>query len=172
MEVLAGLIVVATVLVVIAYIAQPFFAERQGEGKGTGRRAAILRRKADLLARRNAIYAALRDLDFDYRTGKVGGEGYPARRRELVTQGVEALQELDRLPALDESPEADPVEAAVLALRTGRVVAPSVVTEVVPGGAPSGGREQVGYCPQCGKPVFEGDRFCGACGAKLRGQSG
>jgi hypothetical protein len=165
MGVLAGLIVVATVLVVIAYIAQPFFAERQGEGKGTGRRAAILRRKADLLARRNAIYAALRDLDFDYQTGKVSGEGYPARRRELVAQGVEALQELDRLPDLDESPEADPVEAAVLALRTGRVVAPSVVPE----GAPSGGRERAGYCPQCGKPVFEGDRFCGACGAKLRG---
>ncbi len=163
MEVLAGLIVVATVLVVIAYIAQPFFAERQGEGKGTGRRAAVLRRKADLLTRRNAIYAALRDLDFDYQTGKVSGEGYPARRRELVAQGVEALQELDRLPALDESPEADPVEAAVLALRTGRVVAPSVV--------PESGREQVGYCPQCGKPVFEGDRFCGACGVKLRGQS-
>jgi hypothetical protein len=164
MGVLAGLIVVATMLVVIAYIAQPFFAERRGEGKGTGRRAAILRRKADLLARRNAVYAALRDLDFDYQTGKVGGEGYPARRRELVAQGVEALQELDRLPALDESPEADPVEAAVLALRTGRMVATEGVPEV--------GREQAGYCPQCGKPVFEGDRFCGACGATLRGQLG
>ncbi len=23
------------------------------------------------------------------------------------------------------------------------------------------------YCPKCGKPVNDNDRFCGACGAKL-----
>ncbi|HEC22646.1 MAG TPA: zinc ribbon domain-containing protein [Chloroflexi bacterium] len=156
-----GLLALVAVIIVGAYIAQPFFAARRGEGGGGqgGRRtASLLRRRADLLAERNRLYRAIRDLDFDYQTNKVSEEDYQAQRHRLFAEAVEVLQQLDSLPALDETPESDPIEAAVAALRQG--TAPE---EVVSGPAAEGE-----VCPQCGEPVSESDRFCGACGARLR----
>jgi hypothetical protein len=161
MELPTGLLALVVAIIVGAFVAQPYFS-RRGEGGGqVGRRTAqALRQQADLLAERNRIYAAVRDLDFDYKTNKVSDEDYTAQRYALVARGVEVLQQLDGLPALDEAPGADPVEAAVAALRAG--------SEGVPAASPgkhAAGAE--GFCPQCGGPVFHGDRFCGSCGASL-----
>jgi hypothetical protein len=158
MEIFTGLLSLIVVLMVAAYIVQPFFSNRRGDGRGRAghRPASVLRRRADLLARRNEIYRAIRDLDFDYQTNKVSDEDYDGQRHALVAQGVEVLQQLDALPVLDESPETDPIEAAVAALRAGAAA---------PGAAVEAG--QAGFCGQCGAPVYAGDRFCGACGAAL-----
>lgn len=153
------LIVLLIVTIVAAFIAQPFFARRRGErtGQANRRTAVLLRQRADLLAERNRIYAAIRELEFDYATNKLADEDYAAQRRKLYAQGVEVLQKLDALPALDESPAADPIEAWVAALRSG-----SAVTAPAQGEA-----AQAGFCPQCGTPYQAGDRFCAACGARL-----
>jgi hypothetical protein len=162
MEIFTGLLSLIVVLMVAAYIVQPFFSNRRGDGRSRAghRPASVLRRRADLLARRNEIYRAIRELDFDYQTNKVSDEDYDGQRHALVAQGVEVLQQLDALPVLDESPDADPIEAAVAALRVGAAA---------PGAAVEAG--QAGFCGQCGAPVYAGDRFCGACGAALTSTS-
>lgn len=159
MDIPTELIVLLIVVIVVAFVAQPFFARRSREQaqQADRRTAALLRQRAELLAERNRIYAAIRELEFDYATNKLADEDYAEQRRKLYVRGVEVLQRLDALPALDESPEADPIEALVASLRGGGSVA-------VP--APDGGA-QAGFCPQCGAPHQAGDRFCGACGAKL-----
>ncbi len=153
------LIVLLIVTIAAAFVAQPFFAHRSKEQarQADRRTAALLRQRADLLAERNRIYAAIRELEFDYATNKLADEDYAAQRRKLYVQGVEVLQKLDALPVLDESPTADPIEAWVAALRSGSSAAASAQGEAA----------QAGFCPQCGTPYQAGDRFCAACGARL-----
>ena len=159
MEAFVGLLALGAVIVVAAFVVQPFFAGRSEDGarRADRRTAHIVRQRADLLAERNRVYAALRDLEFDYKTNKVADDDYAVQRRQLVAQGVEVLQRLDALPALDETPNADPIEAAIAAVRAGGS----------PGAAARPDGPAAGYCPRCGAPFAEGDRFCGACGARL-----
>jgi zinc-ribbon domain len=164
------LVMIAVLLLVLAYVLQPFFT-RGDAAPGRSPRGAleVLRRRAGLLIERNRIYAAIREIDFDYKTNKVSDEDYAAQRHALVAQGVEVLQQIDALPGLDETPSADPIEAAVIALAGGESVPIAAV-------APAASRARkkrrpaktrAGFCPHCGQPVQAGDLFCGSCGNRL-----
>ncbi len=146
------------------YIARPLLSRRSGRTRTGGRTAGpadtprqrAARRRAELLAERLAIYQALRDLDFEYKTDKVAEDDYKAQRYQLVARGVEVLKQLDALDAPDESP------AAATAVGGLQEAAPAA-GEPVAVAASRAGR----YCPRCGASVSPGDRFCGACGAPL-----
>jgi hypothetical protein len=103
-------------LAVVGFIVWPLLAPQTGQSDGRELSAAArsLREQARLIEERNAIYATIRDLDFDYQTGKLPGDEYAARRHQLVARGVEALKQLDALEAV---PAHDPVEAALAQLR-------------------------------------------------------
>ena len=47
--------------------------------------------------RRDAAYAALRELDLEHRTGKLNDADHALARRELRTEAVEALRALERV---------------------------------------------------------------------------
>ena len=57
--------------------------------------------EAELLERRDAAYAALRDLEQDHRTGKVNGEDYAAERAHLRQEAASVLRMLDQLDSMD-----------------------------------------------------------------------
>jgi NADH pyrophosphatase NudC (nudix superfamily) len=111
-----------------------------------------------LISRRDAIYALIRELDADHQTGKINDEDYQALRQRYVTEGVAVLKQLDAMPRRDgrAALEAE-VEAQVLALRRS-------------GAAPAaaGPRSSAQFCTQCGHPVEPADRFCARCGAALK----
>lgn len=115
-------------------------------------------RLADLLARRDAVYQAIRDLDFDRETGKLTAEDHRIMREQLTAEGVAVLQELDRLLELasPEDLEAE-IEREVAALREQRAAA---------GRRPSA-EELAHACPACGQPTRRGAAFCVQCGASL-----
>lgn len=156
MEALGSILALVTVIIVIAYVMQPFLAGRVGRSRRSsgGVDVSDLRRRVDLLAERNGIYRAIKELDFDYETGKFSVEDYAEQRHTLVAQGVDILQQLDALPA---EPD-DPVERAILRVREGGPVA------IDEGVAPASGGE---FCPQCGTPAKPGDKFCAKCGARI-----
>jgi hypothetical protein len=95
---IAGGVAVLVTVAVIA-IAWPFVAPQRGQ------RDAVLsredRRRIDLLERRDAAYAGLRELEQDHRTGKLSNDDYEAERRRLRAEAAEVLRELD---ALDSKP--------------------------------------------------------------------
>lgn len=58
-----------------------------------------------LAAQRDMVLTALRDLDFDFSTGKITAEDYHPQRAALVQDGVKLLKQLDALaPAQPQAP--------------------------------------------------------------------
>jgi hypothetical protein len=154
MDIPATLVLITVLILVVAYIIRPFVAPQVDEQEKPVRRrsASPLRHRANLLAERNRVYRALRDLDFDHQTNKIADDEYAVQRRGLMAEGVGILKSLDQLN-VDESPEADPVEASLAARRRS--------------GASPAPAQAAAHCPQCGTKATLGDAFCGHCGASL-----
>lgn len=176
MDIATIIVLIAVLLMVLAYVAQPLvLGGGRAEGRpGQGRDA--LRRRADLLAERNRLYAEIRALDFDHSTNQVADADWDAQRHALVAQGVEVLRQLDALPGSGETAAADPIEAAVRALRSGEAVtapAPAQSAKAKPAPARRGKSKpqpqpaETNFCPHCGQPVEPTDQFCAACGNRL-----
>jgi hypothetical protein len=91
------------------------------------------------LHEREAVYAALRDLEHDHETAKVSDADYAAMRQELRARAAALLQD-----------EADAARAAAA-----RPAAPAALAPRTPA------------CGSCGAEAREGDRFCARCGAAL-----
>jgi transcription elongation factor Elf1 len=113
---------------------------------------------------RTAALSALRDLDFDFQTGKVSGEDYPALRAQLVAEAAKYVEA--------ESAEENRLEALIRARKaamSSEKPCPQCGKKLDAGArfCPHCGTELATACPSCGKPVHTGDLFCGSCGAKL-----
>ncbi|MGD9100552.1 MAG: zinc ribbon domain-containing protein [Anaerolineae bacterium] len=134
-----------------AYVARPLF-------KGAARSAdPHADPQTQLTARRDAIYALIRELDADHREGKLNDEDYATQRELYVAEGIALLKQLDDLPQDDSQAALDArVEAAVLALRQAR--APASEAQQEPAGR---------FCTQCGHKADPEHSFCGRCGAQL-----
>jgi hypothetical protein len=105
-----------------------------------------------LLLQKEMLYGAIRDLDFDFQTGKVDQKDYAELRQQLEREALQILRQLDAadpLVALDHE-----IEHQVLTLRRHRA---STVC------GPS--REA---CFHCGTPLENGENFCPCCGQALR----
>lgn len=114
----------------------------------------------------NAALAALRDLDFDFRTGKVSAEDYPALREQLMAETAKYVAA--------EGEEDARLEALVRA----RKVNLASQKDCPKCGTRLAGDAQfcshcgsklaaISACPSCGKTVQAGDLFCRSCGGKL-----
>jgi len=117
---------------------------------------------ADPKQARAAALSALRSLDFDFQTGKVSEDDYPALRAQLV---AEAAKNIDAVSGDDER-----IEAMIRARRA--VVGkpcPKCGKKIAGDGryCPECGAELAPACPSCGKAVKAGDLFCRSCGSKL-----
>jgi hypothetical protein len=105
-----------------------------------------------LLLQKEMLYGAIRDLDFDFQTGKVDQKDYVELHQQLEREAVQILRQLDAadpLVALDHE-----IEQQVLALR--RPIASTVY----------GSSQQA--CFSCGTPLENGENFCPCCGQALR----
>lgn len=143
--IIAAYILVATA--VLIFVFRPLFATR-GELERSTRRAD---RRRQLLEDRETLYDAIRELDFDYRMGKVEDDDYRTTRARYETQAVELLKAIDqgngRAEAID-----DRIEQEVAALRR-----------------PRRGKKEAkpAPCPACGSRTPASARFCPRCGAPL-----
>lgn len=146
-------VVAAVLLLLVAVVAVSAVRERALESEDE--------EEAGPAARRDAALAALRGVEFDYRTGKLPEEEYRRLRREY---GREAVRARDEAAALETAPE---LPAGEDGPRDG------------PGGTDAGDREGAApappdeegrgeACAACGAPWRRGARFCARCGARRR----
>lgn len=73
-------------------------------------------RLAHLLEERNAIYTAIREIDFEHETNKLADGDHAEMRARLVQAGVAVLRQLDQLEA--QSSADDRLEAAIAEVRS------------------------------------------------------
>ena len=124
--------------------------------------------------RRMQVLLALRDLEFDYATGKVNEEDYHTLRSQLLLEAASVLEMDGAKETPDDASEMPTdldtlIEQAVQAKRGRRC--PHCHHRVQPGdkfcamcGQPLSHQKT---CPECGTTVVEGARFCTACGQAL-----
>lgn len=109
----------------------------------------------DLVRRKESAYAALKELEFDYRTGKLSDLDYRELEAKYKDEAFDALEELD-----GETVESHPKEAAgVDQARRGAGVDDETERPRTPKRA---GKAEL--CPQCSIPVRADQRFCSDCG--------
>ncbi len=155
------LIGAALFIIVALYTASPLFETRRPA-------IAPLSHEQTLERERAAIVRTIRELDLDYRTGKLNEADYKGLREAQVQRGAETLRELDEMSRntevnteatadaeaqLQAKVDVD-AEAESEAQMTAQIEAR--VAEL---------RRTASVCKSCGKPLRDGDRFCASCGA-------
>lgn len=100
-------------------------------------------RAGELQERKENIYAAIKEIEFDYQMGKLSKEDFLELREQYKTEAVNLLKEIDQIEQKG-------------------TISPAAANKKSP--APGAG---VQFCWMCGNPVTESDRFCPNCGNKL-----
>lgn len=150
MMILLGAVLVAAA--VVLYVVQPVFS---------GERALLASLDEEFTeaeARRHLSLVALRDVEYDYATGKVDENDYRQLRDELGREALDALREVRRSREQAEGPPprrdtvADDLEREIAAyraaLRAGTL------------------------CDRCGNANVREALFCATCGKRLESERG
>jgi hypothetical protein len=111
--------------------------------------------------RKAAIYESLRDLQFEYRLGKLSDHDYQQTKRDLQSELAVVMAEMDRIKQeLGLMPE-----PAGKASKAVRAAAPATLAAAVKGNGSRDGKGSV--CPHCGAHFTESLKFCGECGKAM-----
>ena len=102
-----------------------------------------------LSVQKETLYSAIRDLDFDFQTGKVDHEDYAALRHRLEAEAIQILRQIDRVDPLAELD--GELERQILALRQASPPYPSLSIPTV-------------SCIACRVRLHGNENFCPACG--------
>ena len=172
--ILIALLIVGT----FAFVLHPLI-ETKEENWSPSKASTTMQTADELTARRDAIYAALKDTEFDRETGKLAEEDYQIVRARYMNEAAQVLRQLDRLAPEAEAALNAEIENDVARLR------PNGVADSLPDGYSEDLVEAVEAeiaslikhsaatdthtlaCPDCGQPYQPGDVFCAACGASL-----
>ncbi len=146
------LIFACTAVAVLAgvYVVAPLFREPKGN------LAVELLAETELdrlLNRKAVVYGNLKDLEFEYKMGRLGDADFRRLETGYKQEAAGILQKLDQLGVdkdLDET-----IEKQVAARRSGL--------------HPSGAVRATATvkCPACGSEVISGKKYCGDCGRQI-----
>lgn len=138
----------ALLIVVALFVARPLLVPHTtADAKISSRR--------QLEQEKEALLTEIRELDFDYETGKIPSEVYEPQRNHLLAQAAAVLQELDEITEDSNEELRQQIEAAVARRR--RQPQPVLA-----------GNGQGSYCTNCGRHLDQGDKFCASCGQPVR----
>ncbi|MGE5642157.1 MAG: zinc ribbon domain-containing protein [Byssovorax cruenta] len=140
-----------------AYVALPF-RQKRGNNLNTAQANVVSK------SHHQEILLALRDLDFDFKTGKVSEEDYQPLRAQLLVEAAQYVEsekrEEEQLEALIQSRRKtklqDKCEQCGALMEAGQRFCSKCGASV---------KNQA--CPSCGKKIRLGDTFCSSCGTKL-----
>lgn len=134
--------IVCAVAVVVAggFVLSPLFRETAPGASVPGADPGGETERERLLERKTACYRNLKDLEFQFRMGRLEEADYERLRAEHRAEAAAILAELDRLRAPNGARAAGP------AAKKGR---------------------EASRCPACGAAAPPGKKFCADCGKRL-----
>jgi ribosomal protein L32 len=156
MDLGAIFLLLGVVVIVVVFVAQPF-TQRWRARVQSGQAISVL------LANRENALSALQELDFDFKLDKILPEEYSIQRASLLQMGAEALRQLDEIQATQTSPIEEPVKPAAI-VKPSKPLADEDLEELVAKRRTTRQQKAAGFCPKCGKPILQSDRFCSSCG--------
>lgn len=121
----------------------------------------------ELLGRKDATLQAIKDLEFDYRVGKMSQEDFQRLDQRLRRQAIGLMQQLEKIApesaSLDEQ-----LESLIAQFRqTTSVPVQPIPTPLAAFVSTMGQATATRFCTQCGKPVEAGHKFCAYCGTPI-----
>ena len=157
MQISALIIGIVLLVATAAYIALPFRQKRHNN-LSTSKPAVTSK------SRHEEILLALRDLDFDFKTGKVSEEDYQPLRTQLLAEAAQYIE--------SEKKEEEQLEALIQSRRNGkRQNKCEHCGATLEAGqrfcSKCGASVNSESCPSCGKKIRLGDTFCSSCGTKI-----
>lgn len=147
------LIAIGLMIATVIFVAYPLFRPKfKGEGL---ERSSENRQLGALLSKKELAYLAIKELDFDYETGKLSQEDYRQLRDRYKGEAITTLKMIDDLQQKKEKEIEDQIEREILKIREVKMVATT--------------KEEKDKltCNRCGAEYEEGDRFCSSCGVRL-----
>ena len=106
MGIFAALLAVLLAVAAVVFVARPFLAEPEAEDDRLGGLTPAEQERLQLLERRDRALGALKELEFDHRTGKIADADYEASVGALRREAADAMRALDPVAP----PVPDPVE--------------------------------------------------------------
>ena len=162
---------VALALGVVGFVGYPLLKEQWVDDEPEEMPEAL----DELYSRKESTYSALKELEFDYKTGKLSDADYhelDVRFRAEAVEILEAIEEEEQpAPKRAESAPRAPAAAAPVPGRGGEAVPGGTAVVAAPGKG-GRGRSETGpgehvTCPVCGWQNPASARFCGSCGNPL-----
>ncbi len=133
---MATLVEVLVLLMTVGFIGLPLLARFGRPAAATGVTEGEL---SELLYKKDAAYTALKDLDFDHRTGKIDRADYEEMKRQFEADAMAVIKTIEEF-------QAGGTPAAIPAATTS---------------------ERGRFCTSCGAKANDTDAFCAGCGNKL-----
>jgi hypothetical protein len=166
MEIVLGVLLA---LAVVAFIGYPLVKEQlPAEAE-----AELSEEAEELYRRKEATYSALKELEFDFKTGKLSETDYHELEERYRSEAVEVLEAIDLLEKEGDAPPRRGPEPILVEAEGAEVVA-AATAETEPPVARGrrsrsrGRKPSAPMCPECGSTRNPpGALFCADCGTSL-----
>jgi hypothetical protein len=132
-------------------------------------------RLGELIGRKESTLKAIKDLEFDFRVGKMDEEDFQRLDQRLRRQAIGLIQQIDKLApagaAIDEA-----LERQIAAMRRaqGPATPPASAARPLPASVATNGHTTTAparYCTECGAALEATHKFCAQCGAPVAVQA-
>lgn len=149
-------VVILCILVVVGYlIFQPLLRQKDMEALSSQTREI---KGKELQKQKEDVYAAIKEMEFDFGMGKISEEDYQELRSQYKAKALDILKEFDAVDKRDDT-DAE-IEREVQRLRKKKAPKKKKGNEKETG-------VQINFCPHCGTKIAQDHKFCRGCGKSL-----
>jgi len=165
-------IAAATAIIAIVFIAlgYPVF---YGKSEEVAVETYIERQLGELLSRKETLYSAIKELDFDFKTNKLSEKDYKELKERYRRDTISILKEIDEVEKgedMDALVEKDIIARRKFPSSSGGTekmeesedMETSMEKEIL------AHRKSSFFCPDCGSEYGKDDKFCSKCGRELK----